>query len=314
MTPILESKGFAAAVIDALASHLCVIDRQGVIIAVNRAWSTFNRENSSGPVRSDVGTHYLRVCRSAAGPGSEEGEPFALGVQSVLSGETELFQMEYPCHSPTQNRWFLGRVTPLRSEHGGAVISHLNITDRKLIELELARLAATDPLTGLPNRRFFQQTADLELERVRRFSASASVIMLDVDHFKSVNDTYGHALGDEALRCLTNTCRQSLRKMDVFARHGGEEFVILLPGTKEAGASSVAEKLRAAIAAMPVSDGQNHIKLTASFGVAQLRPVDQGIDAGLARADRALYAAKHSGRNCVRCFSDVERERGKLSA
>jgi diguanylate cyclase (GGDEF)-like protein len=314
MTPILESKGFAAAVIDALASHLCVVDREGVIIAVNRAWTKFRRENSAGPLHSDVGIHYLRICRSAAGPGSEEGEPFAVGVQSVLGGKTELFEMEYPCHSPTQNRWFLGRVTPLRTEQGGAVISHLNITDRKLMELELARLAATDPLTGLPNRRFFQQTANLELERVRRFGGVASLIMLDVDHFKAVNDSYGHALGDEALRCVTRACKQSLRKMDVFARHGGEEFVILLPATHEKAACSVAEKLRRAIAEMPVSDGQNNITLTASFGVAQLRASDQGIDPGLARADIALYAAKHSGRNCIKSFAAVERDAGKLSA
>ncbi len=314
MTPILESKGFAAAVIDALASHLCVVDRDGVIIAVNRAWENFKRQNSAGFLRSDVGTHYLRICRSAAGPGSDEAEPFAVGVQSVLNGKTELFEMEYPCHSPTQNRWFLGRVTPLKAEQGGAVISHLNITDRKLMELELARLAATDPLTELPNRRFFVQTANRELERVRRFGGSVSVIMLDVDHFKSVNDTYGHALGDEALRCLTRVCKELIRQIDVLARYGGEEFVILLPGTEEAAASSVAEKLRSAIADMPVSDGRNHIKLTASFGVAQLRPGDQGIEAGLARADTALYAAKHSGRNCVKSFAAVEREAGRLSA
>lgn len=314
VTPILESKGFAAAVIDALASHLCVVDRDGVIIAVNHAWLNFKRENATAPVQSDIGTHYLKICRSATGPGSEEGEPFAIGVRAVLTGKTALFQMEYPCHSPTQNRWFLGRVTPLKAEQGGAVISHLNITDRKLVELELARLAATDPLTGLPNRRFFQQTANLELERVRRFSGSASVIMLDVDHFKSVNDTYGHALGDEALRCMTRICNGLLRQMDVFARHGGEEFVILLPGTEDAGACSVAEKLRSAIAHMPISDGQNHIKVTASFGVTQLRPADQNIEAALARADTALYAAKHSGRNCVKSFAVLEREGGKLSA
>jgi diguanylate cyclase (GGDEF)-like protein len=193
------------------------------------------------------------------------------------------------------------------------VISHLNITDRKRVELELARLAATDPLTGLPNRRFFQQTANLELERVCRFGTSASVIMLDVDHFKDVNDTYGHALGDEALRALTRTCKGSIRQMDVFARHGGEEFAILLPGTNEAAACKVAEKLRLAIAKIIVSDDQHNFTLTASFGVAELFHTDQDIESGLARADTALYAAKHFGRNCVKGFAAIAHESGKVS-
>ncbi len=314
MAPILETKGFAAAVIDSLLSQLCVVDRDGIIIAVNRAWLNFKRENSPAPAQSDIGIHYLKVCRNASGLGSEEGRPFATGLRSVLSGRAELFELEYPCHSPTVNRWFLGRVTPLRAEQGGAVISHLNITDRKLVELELARLAATDALTGLPNRRFLEQTGSIELDRVRRFGGSASLIMLDVDHFKAVNDTYGHAFGDEALRGLARTCKASLRQIDVFARYGGEEFVILLPGTTEAGAISVAEKLRASLAAMPVSDGHNEIALTASFGVADLLPSDLRIDAGVARADAALYAAKHSGRNCVKSFTSAALATGKLSA
>jgi len=314
MTPILEAKGFAAAIFDALTSHICVVDRKGVIVAVNQAWANFNNENSTGPVRSDVGTHYLRVCRSASGPGSEEAEPFARGVESVLAGTSKLFQMEYPCHSPTQNRWFLGVAAPLKSEQGGAVISHLNITDRKIVELELARLAATDPLTGLPNRRYFLEAASLEVERVRRFGASASVVMLDVDHFKAVNDTYGHALGDEALRSLATACKSALRRVDVFARHGGEEFVILLPGTKEAGAARLAEKLRMAVLETPVGDGKNDISLTASFGVSQIRPTDRGIEESLARADGALYEAKHHGRNRVISFEAIERSTRKLSA
>ncbi|MBA3448079.1 MAG: PAS domain-containing protein [Pseudaminobacter sp.] len=133
MTPILETKGFAAAVIDSLLSQLCVVDRDGVIIAVNRAWLSFKRENSSGPLRSDVGTHYLKVCRNASGLGSEEGMPFAAGLRSVLSGKAELFEMEYPCHSPTENRWFLGRVTPLR--------------DRQALSLPPSRSTAAKLLT-----------------------------------------------------------------------------------------------------------------------------------------------------------------------
>jgi diguanylate cyclase (GGDEF)-like protein len=313
-TQMLEAKGFATAVIDALSSHICVIDKNSVIVTVNRAWRNFTIENPPVSNRAGVGAHYLKVCRNASGPGSEDARKFALGVESVLEGKTELFQMEYPCHSPTQNRWFLGDVTPLRNGQWGAVISHMTITDRKLMELELVRLAATDSLTGLPNRRYFMEAASLEVERVSRFGNAAAVMMIDLDHFKAVNDTYGHAVGDEALRCLTQVCKKPLRQIDIFARIGGEEFVIMLPGTNEAGAVSVAEKLRRALCKTSVKSGQLRFRITASFGVAQARAGDKGVGECLDRADAALYAAKREGRNCVVSFAAMPCEAQKPRA
>ena len=305
--PILERKGFAAAVIDALASHICVIDSNGMIVAVNRAWTKFAAENSPISKPQGIGTSYLDVCGRAAGAGAEEAEAFELGVRSVLEGRTDLFQLEYPCHSPTENRWFLGRVTPLQVTPRGAVISHLNITDRKLVELKLERLAATDPLTGLPNRRFLYQTGNQELERVRRFKVPASLLMIDLDHFKSVNDTYGHAAGDEALRRLSELCKAELRKYDVFARFGGEEFVLILPGTDEHDAMTVAERLRGTVRNALIHCDRGQFRITASFGVAEISVGDSTIDDGVARADLALYLAKQQGRDCVQSFSSVQR-------
>ena len=299
----LETMGFAAAVIDALTSQICVIDRRGVIIAVNRAWRRFGEENAGGSYRSDVGAHYLRVCQNSSGPGADEADDFALGVRAVLEGQSELFQLEYPCHSPSESRWFLGRVTPLAIEQGGAVVSHMNITTRKLMEFELSKLASTDPLTGLPNRRYFLEAASREFERVRRFGGSASVMMMDLDHFKALNDTYGHAAGDEALRSVTRACR--LRNVDVLARWGGEEFVALLPGTDEEGAFIVADKLRCGMSDARVVVGLNNVTVTASLGVAQVSPFDKDIDEALGRADRALYDAKKAGRNRVRRSTEV---------
>jgi diguanylate cyclase (GGDEF)-like protein len=303
MSSPLETTGFAAAVIDALASHICVTDRHGVIIAVNRAWRRFGEENSGGLYRSDLGRHYLRVCQSSSGPGADEANDFALGVRAVLEGQSELFELEYPCHSPTESRWFLGRVTPIGVEQGGAVVSHLNITARKLMEFELAKLASTDHLTGLPNRRYFLEAASRELERVRRFGGLASVVMIDLDHFKALNDTYGHAAGDEALRSVTRACR--LRDTDVLARWGGEEFVALLPETDEEGALIVAEKLRCAVSNEPIEVDSTNITVTASLGVAQVSSHDKAIDEALGRADRALYTAKQAGRNCVKRSAEV---------
>src|SRR5580698_6743625 len=119
-TPIQEAKGFAAAVIDALSSHICVVDKDSVIVTVNRAWQNFAVENPPVSSRTGVGANYLDICRIASGPDAEDAQKFASGVESVLKGKTELFEMEYSCHSPTKNRWFLGRVTPLLAKQRGA--------------------------------------------------------------------------------------------------------------------------------------------------------------------------------------------------
>ena len=216
--------------------------------------------------------------------------------------------MEYACHSPSQYRWFLGVVTALRTRQSGAVISHTTITDRKVLELDLMRLASTDALTGLPNRRYFMEAANLELERVNRFGAAASLVVIDLDHFKVVNDTYGHAVGDGALSWLTQISKQALRQIDVFARIGGDEFVIMLPGANEAGAVIVAEKLRSALSGTPVQSGKKHFHMTACFGVAEIRSGDKSTDDCLNRADAALYAAKGEGRNRVVRFSAMPLE------
>jgi diguanylate cyclase (GGDEF)-like protein len=305
---IPEVENFAS-VLDALSAHICVIDKNSLIVAVNLAWRNFTIENPPISNRAGVGANYLKICRNASGPGSDDARKFSLGVEAVLQGKTASFQMEYPCHSPDQYRWFLGDVTSLKSRQRGAVISHTTITDRKVLELELMRLAATDPLTGLPNRRYFTEAANLEVERVNRFGGAASLVMIDLDNFKAVNDTYGHAVGDETLRCLARIFKEQLRQVDVFARIGGEEFVVMLPGTNEAGGVIVAEKLRLALSETAVKSGQNQFHATACFGVAEVRAGDKGTDECLGRADAALYAAKRNGRNRVERFAAVEAQK-----
>jgi diguanylate cyclase (GGDEF)-like protein len=307
-TSILEKNDFAAAVIDALSSQICVLDRNGVIIATNRAWRDFALENSAAPGNTPVGMNYLDICRGATGPGAEGAAEIAAGIQSVLDGRTESVRVEYPCHSPTQRRWFVARVTPLETDQGGAVVAHTSITDRKDLELELEKLAATDSLTALPNRRHFLTTANLEVERVRRFGVKAAVMMVDLDHFKAVNDMHGHAVGDEALRQFGRACQAKLRKIDELARIGGEEFAIVLPGADEIAAGSVAEKLRREVAKTRVKSDQTDISITASFGVSEIRASDDSVEDSLGRADQALYAAKRAGRNCVRRYSAISRD------
>jgi diguanylate cyclase (GGDEF)-like protein/PAS domain S-box-containing protein len=180
------------------------------------------------------------------------------------------------------------------------VVVSRDITEQKRLEADLREMAATDMLTGLPNRRHFLTQLDQEMARVSRVTEHyASVLMIDVDHFKQVNDTFGHSTGDHALRHLANLMKQSLRKIDSLGRLGGEEFAVILPGAPLASAQIFAERLRKKIAASPMPHAGNAITLTVSIGVTEIKPDDSSADDTLARADRAQYQAKQKGRNRV---------------
>ncbi|OAN54194.1 hypothetical protein A6A05_09095 [Magnetospirillum moscoviense] len=175
-----------------------------------------------------------------------------------------------------------------------------DISDRKVMERELRRLATTDPLTGAHNRRNILSLTSNEMERCLRYGHEMSVLMLDVDVFKMINDRHGHATGDDALKALVATCKDSLRDIDAIGRMGGEEFAIMLPETGLSGALEVAERLRGNIEALrlKLADG-GAIGITASIGLTTCRPEDVAVDILLNRADQALYRAKEAGRNRV---------------
>lgn len=175
---------------------------------------------------------------------------------------------------------------------------------------EVHRRAKTDALTGLWNRRHFDEQIKLEVARTNRTGSPCSLVLVDIDHFKRVNDTYGHEAGDAVLTRVAKALSEAVRQMDVCARYGGEEMAILLPETGVAGAAEMAERLRSAIAGRTIRHGGTPIQVTASFGVASFpETVPQG-DALFPAADKALYAAKSSGRNCVK----VAPARGARSA
>ena len=181
----------------------------------------------------------------------------------------------------------------------GAEVIFQDISRRKAMESELLHLATTDALTGVANRRRFLEQLEVELARVKRFDNPAAFLMLDIDHFKGVNDTYGHALGDRVLQHLAELSRLRLRSTDLFGRLGGEEFGILLPGTHRAGARQFADHFRHLVWETPVQSDKGAIPLTISIGVTDISPHDTTPDSILARADAALYRAKNEGRNRV---------------
>jgi diguanylate cyclase (GGDEF)-like protein len=164
---------------------------------------------------------------------------------------------------------------------------------------ELERSATTDALTGLMNRRAFAARLASELARCARHGYPLAIALLDVDHFKRINDGHGHAVGDRVLSALGGLLTQQLRASDFTARWGGEEIVVVFASTDGEGGRRAAERLRAAVQALVVSDGHGaHIPVTVSVGVADLRPQDT-LESLVERADRAMYAAKQAGRNRV---------------
>jgi diguanylate cyclase len=158
--------------------------------------------------------------------------------------------------------------------------------------------ALLDGLTGLANRRSVEDTLRAEIARARRFGDRLCLVLADLDDFKSVNDTYGHPIGDEALRLFAATLRATAREMDVAGRWGGEEFALVLPGTDGEGGARLAERARAALAGCTLLVDDVPVSLTASFGVAALPPAADALDL-IASADAALYEAKRTGKNRV---------------
>lgn len=163
----------------------------------------------------------------------------------------------------------------------------------------LREQATTDHLTGLANRRYILEQAAIEIKKTQRSGQPLSIIIMDIDHFKQVNDNFGHDMGDEVLRTIADIFRNNCRESDLVSRFGGEEFLLLLSSTDLEGAASGAEKLRQAIKQHPFSHGGKSFQITASFGLAQWDN-EQEITHVLRRADAALYQAKHDGRDCIR--------------
>jgi diguanylate cyclase (GGDEF)-like protein len=173
----------------------------------------------------------------------------------------------------------------------------------------LADLSEKDPLTGLFNYRHLITALDLEMERTRRTRLPTGLIMIDLDHFKRVNDTYGHQSGNDALRWAADVWRNSLRRMDIACRYGGEEFAVILPGIRLPQAIFAAERLRKALESSPVELEGEQVLLTASFGVDTygIRD-DRSVEGFIKRADRFLQDAKVKGRNRV-CYEESKMER-----
>jgi diguanylate cyclase (GGDEF)-like protein len=170
------------------------------------------------------------------------------------------------------------------------------------MEDELRQLATTDPLTGASNRRHFIEQAAEELDRSRRYGFRIAMLMLDIDHFKTINDNHGHNVGDEVLKSIVACCHRELRSSDLFGRFGGEEFAAVLVETNREAAENTCRRLLRAIAGLAIGTPRGEVAVTVSIGLTLLAADDRSLDPLLKRADDALYEAKRSGRNRVVCL------------
>ncbi len=290
------------AIYDTSPDGILVVDAQGMVVAHNRQFLQL----------WDIATSQLHMKAEGTAIGESDAPLLAEVVARVQSPAAflervrELYdnpQLDDRCEIELKDGRTLERhSTVLRGEHDeylGRVWFFRDITAQKNHEAALIQLARHDPLTGTANRRYFFERAEQEFMRSRRYQAPLSIALIDVDHFKHINDQFGHATGDEVLKLLSGKIAALLRESDLLARIGGEEFAILMPSTGLAGAALMAERLRVTIAeeASPVAGQMLHLRFSA--GVTQLKAQDQSIEDCLRRADEAMYKAKQAGRDRV---------------
>jgi diguanylate cyclase (GGDEF)-like protein/PAS domain S-box-containing protein len=297
---LADSEGKLKTIIEAEPECVKVLARDGTLLQMNRAGLDMLEADSADAVIGRKVDNFVSA---------EFRDAFVALNERVCLGESGSLEFEI-IGLKGGRRWVDTRAVPMRDVEGGitgVLAVTRDITARKKAEQVLEQLAQTDFLTGVANRRHFLVLAEQELSRSQRYGGPLSVFMIDVDHFKAVNDCHGHKIGDKVLQTLGVLSRQALRDIDVIGRLGGEEFGVVLPQTDYDGAVEVAERLRKAIAAakVPLDEGLP-LSITVSIGVTTLTGPDVNIDTLLNQADEALYLAKNQGRNRTCGYPEIK--------
>lgn len=298
-------------VLEAISDQAAVIDPAGVVLRTNAAWTQAPVAHREVVERSPVGTVYPDALRSQV---SRPARITAEGIDAVLRGALPAFQADYDTEGDN-GRAYSFQVDPLPD--GGAVVRHVDISFRKHLQRQLAHRATHDPLTGLPNRMVMTERLGQALIRAARTDTGIALLFCDVDHFKQINDSQGHAVGDQVLCAIGRRLQETLRQSDVVARFGGDEFVVLLEDiADEDSALQYAQELQSAATAPIIVEGRPlHFGL--SIGISLHRGVleaDPGaVGVLLSDADTAMYAAKKSGRGSICVFDPGRHPAGRAA-
>ena len=285
--PLLEPRLFRL-FIDGIEAPALILDAQGTILFTNPAWLAAPRV-SAAPGKPWLGQNYFDLLNASAGAGDRQAGEAAEALQQLAHGQQETYSQDYFSPGPGERQYF--HLHAWRIEQEGDVL--LGITHTPQLR--------HDPLTGLATRQLFALGLRTELARSRRQKQSVSLLLLNTDHLRTINDTHGHRIGDECLVALAGILREQARRpADLIARYGGDEFVVLLADTPGAEARRIAEEIRKAVEALCVAAGPQKL-LTVSIGVADGQPAERHISEAMLveAAEVALYRARRRGQNRV---------------
>ncbi len=271
-------------------------------IAISEDFSDVARLRDQDPVLTpELLQEFIDETNDILGEVKDTVEEF---VQVTKDHVSEVHQSLKSMDQKDEERLFHDDIESLRVKNRNleqrAKETEKKVKEQARVIAELRAKVRVDELTGLLNRRAFEKDIVKEVSRVKRYKCPLSLIMCDIDHFKEVNDTYGHTIGDKVLKHLAHIWKKSVREIDAIYRYGGEEFIILTPHTAKEDAFKLAERLRKRVGSyrFVVEPPDKYIKITVSFGVSDIK-ADEPILAALERVDKALYKAKKSGRNCT---------------
>lgn len=312
-----EVIGFVALVVDVTAQSKVAADLevsrqrlQDAIEAIPDAFAYYDKDDRLA-VFNEQYRALFQVSADMIVEGATFEEIMRAGVargqyEEAIGNETEWIEQRLAAHANPQGtieqklgdgRWV--RIEERKTKDGGTVGVRVDVTELKQREAELTKLAITDHLTEISNRRVFLSDLKELDDKIRRSRGVLSLLIIDVDHFKKVNDTYGHAMGDEVLKQVAGLIAREVRPLDSVCRYGGEEFAVLLPDTSIGGAFSTGERIRQAIAHHVFENDGQRVLVSVSIGATQSDHRDERYEVALARADEALYQAKEMGRNRV---------------
>ncbi len=304
-------------IVDKMDVGIFVIDSEFRVVVWNRFMESHSERRAASVVGQNLFDTFPELMKSEKWLRRKVQNIFVLKNGSFTSWEQRPYLFRFRHNRPVtggvdcmrQNCTFL----PMKDQAGEVqyvCVTLFDVTDVSIYQnmlqntlTSLADASNRDGLTGIYNRRFFEHTLSKEYSRAQRYGGTMSLVLLDLDHFKKVNDTHGHMAGDDVLRETAQRLTGCLRDTDILARYGGEEFAVILPETAQAGAMVVAERLRAAMAATPILYSTQSLAVTISVGVTELRAGIIRYEDLIKEADLSLYVSKDNGRNRVTCYT-----------